>query len=259
MVRLRAALLILLFFVACATLLAAVGPFDRIIPGLPAGLLTGVVTSVGTLLLTVVFVRWEKMRLADVGAAIGKQSVSRFAVGFGLGLLLVAMHVSIEAIVGRVRWIRSESVGPGTIAMMLATYILLACREELAFRGYPLRRLNSVYGLWISQIVVSIVFALEHVAGGSSWMQAFLGAGIGSLLFGMAALATRGLAVPIGLHAAWNFGDWLHGGKGSGSLWRPIISDAYQNSADRAAMAGYIIIMIVATVAFWIRTPQESR
>jgi len=32
----------------------------------------------------------------------------------------------------------------------------------------------------------------------------------------MAALATKGLALPIGLHAAWNIGDWARGGKGTG-------------------------------------------
>lgn len=32
--------------------------------------------------------------------------------------------------------------------------------------------------------------------------QAIVGAGVGSLLYGMAAITTRGLAVPIRLHAA---------------------------------------------------------
>jgi membrane protease YdiL (CAAX protease family) len=55
---------------------------------------------------------------------------------------------------------------------------------------------------------VAFAFAVEHVVGGMRWLHAILGAGIGSLLLGMAALATRGLAMPISLHAAWNFGQW---------------------------------------------------
>ena len=142
-----------------------------------------------------------------------------------------------------------ENVGP--IAVTLITYVLLACREELAFRGYPLRRLYSSFGLWGSQAIVAVAFALEHVAGGSTWMNAILGAGVGSLLFGMAAIATRGLAVPIGLHAAWNFGDWMHGGKASGGLWRPIGPENYQARADIVAMGGYVAVMVASTATCW--------
>jgi membrane protease YdiL (CAAX protease family) len=39
----------------------------------------------------------------------------------------------------------------------------------------------------------------------------------------MAAIASRGLAVPIGLHAAWNIGDWTIGGKGSVGLWKTVM------------------------------------
>jgi membrane protease YdiL (CAAX protease family) len=243
---------VLLYFVACAVLLAATAPFDRRIPGIPPGMLTGLVTSIGTFILTVVFVRWDELRLDDVGAAIGKKSLPRFFAGFLLGLFLVVLHVSIEASAGHLRWVRADGVGFLDIAMMLIAYILLACREELAFHGYPLRRLNSLLGLWSSQIIVALVFALEHVAGGSSWTQALFGAGVGSLLFGMASLATRGLAVPIGLHAAWNLGDWLHGGKTSGGLWRPVGLDVYSERADRAAMIGYVVVMVAATFAFWL-------
>jgi membrane protease YdiL (CAAX protease family) len=248
---------VLLFFIACTVLLAATAPFDRR-TGLPPGIVTGVVTSLGTFILTVVFVRWDGLRLEDVGAAIGKRSFPRFVVGFLLGLLLVVLHVSIEGFAAGLRWVRTECVGFLDIATMLIVYILLACREELAFHGYPLRRLNSLFGLWSSQIIVALVFALEHVAGGSSWTQAIFGAGVGSLLFGMASLATRGLAVPIGLHAAWNLGDWLHGGKTSGGLWHPVALEVNPDRVDRAAMIGYVVVMIAATFAFWLWQRREA-
>jgi membrane protease YdiL (CAAX protease family) len=239
-----------LFFILCTILLASIAPVERRFQ-LPPGLLTGAITSVGTFLLTIAFVRWDVLRLEDVGAAFDRRSPMRFGIGFLLGVLLVAFHVLIEATVGHIRWARSEGPGSGTIAVTLVTYVLLACREELAFRGYPLRRLYSLIGLWGSQLTVALVFAAEHVAGGSTWMGAIFGAGVGSLLFGMAAIATRGLAVPIGLHAAWNFGDWMHGGKGAGGLWHPIVLENYRNRADEAAWAGYLVVMLLATLTFW--------
>ncbi|HEX6627835.1 MAG TPA: CPBP family intramembrane glutamic endopeptidase [Gemmatimonadaceae bacterium] len=201
--------------------------------------------------LTAVFTSWERLRLKDVGAAIGKRSALRLATGFVLGLLLVSLHMSIEAIAADVRWVRSEGVGFLDLLTSLIIYLLLSCREELAFRGYPLRRLNALFGLWTSQFIVAFVFALEHVAGGSTWVQALFGAGVGSLLFGMASIATKGLAVPIGLHAAWNFGDWMHGGKGSGGLWHPLEAEAVRDRAELAGMIGYVAVMVTATLAFW--------
>lgn len=248
-----------LFFILCAVLLASTAPLDRRFSQLPPGLLTGAITSIGTLLLTIAFVRWGGVRLADVGAAFDRRSPIRFTIGFLLGVLLVALHVLIEATIGHIHWARSAGPGSGTIALTLVTYVLLACREELAFHAYPLRCLYSLVGLWGSQLVVALVFAAEHVGGGSTWTQGIIGAGVGSLLYGMAAITTRGLAVPIGLHAAWNLGDWMHGGKGAGGLWNPIILENYRNRADQAAWAGYVVVMLLAMLTFWWLRPFLGR
>jgi membrane protease YdiL (CAAX protease family) len=196
-------------------------------------------------------VGWEGLRLTDVGAAISKRSPLHFAIGFILGLLLVVLHMSILGFAGHVRWVRSEGVGSLQIATSLTIYFLLSCREELAFHGYPLQRLMPAFGLWGAQSIVALVFAVEHVAGGSTWVQALFGAGVGSLLFGMAAIATRGLAVPIGLHAAWNFGDWMRGGKGFGGFWHAVTADVFRDRADLVGMIGYVIVMVSAMLAFW--------
>lgn len=250
---------VLLFLILCAVLLASTAGIQRQFPRLPPELFTGALTSVGTLLLTALFVRWEGVRLEDVGAAIGKRSPLRFAIGFTLGLLLVALHMSIEGLAGHIRWVRSESAGSLSILTSLIIYFLLSCREELAFHGYPLRRLKSLFGLWVSQFIVALVFAVEHVGGGSTWVQALFGAGVGSLLFGMAAIATRGLAVPIGLHAAWNFGDWMRGGKDSTGLWRPVGAGVFRDRAELVGMVGYVMVMASATLAFWWFCRRQRR
>jgi hypothetical protein len=67
----------------------------------------------------------------------------------------------------------------------------------------------------------------------------------------MAALATRGLAMPIGLHSAWNFGQWVLGGKEMPGLWRTVIPQEIQAHLDRVGMISYVIVMALATLAFW--------
>ncbi len=133
----------------------------------------------------------------------------------------------------------------------LLAYVSLACREELAFHGYPLRRSQRILGLWSAQLLIAIVFAGEHVAGGWTWENALLGAGVGSLLFGMASIATEGLAVPIGLHAAYNFCDLLRGGKGSGGVWMEVVASGSPARAQTVAMAAYVALMSLSTLAFW--------
>jgi membrane protease YdiL (CAAX protease family) len=68
----------------------------------------------------------------------------------------------------------------------------------------------------------------------------------------MATLATRGLALPLGLHAAWNLGDWARGGKGESGLWMTRVDDGYATGVEMVAMTGYAAIMLLALATFWV-------
>jgi membrane protease YdiL (CAAX protease family) len=201
--------------------------------------------------LTVLFVRWERLRLTDVGAMPDRHSLQRLGFGIVSGLFIVALHTFIMGVAGHVQWVRESGVGMAEVAVAALAYLALSAREELAFRGFPLRRLERSFGLWKSQFVVAFVFAAEHIIGGTPWASALLGAGVGSLLFGMAALATRGLAVPIGLHAAWNIGDWMRGGKGAGGLWSPVVDGGYERDVEVVGMVSYVAIMGLAVAGFY--------
>ncbi len=242
---------IFLFFVGCAAMLAATAPLAPRGSGPTPELFIGTVTGLGAFLLTLLFVRWEGLRLADVGAALDRQSLQRLAFGFLIGLLIVALNSSIMWISGHVRWESTHEVRFTEMTIMLLAYLTLSGREELAFHGYPLRRLVPSLGLWRAQLIVALVFAAEHVAGGSSWWLALVGAGVGSLLFGMASIATRGIALPIGLHAAWNFGDWMRGGKGSIGLWKAVVEEGFEDPVQVVGLVSYLLVMCSATLAFW--------
>ena len=81
---------------------------------------------------------------------------------------------------------------------------------------------------------------------------------VGSLLFGMASIATRGLAVPIGVHAAWNIGTWLLGMKGQGGVWQQIVEPENEQSAEVFGMAAYVVVLGTATLLFWIYFRRAS-
>jgi hypothetical protein len=150
-----------------------------------------------------------------------------------------------------------SSINIGLVASNLLLYFLIACREELAFRGYPLRSLTYAAGAWKAQLIVAIVFAAEHMVGGMNWQHAVFGAGIGAIFFGVAALRTKGLALPVGLHAAWNFGQWCVGFKNEPGLWQAIIEKGYEGRFDVINSACYVFVMLTSIIVFWYATNKR--
>lgn len=250
---------VLLFFLISGLLLAVAAPAFAKLPGQWSQIAVGAITSTAMVAVTMIFLRWDRLRLADAGIALSRRSGARLAAGFGLGLFLVALQTFLVSVAGHVRWVRSSASGLSPVGLALLAYLLLASREELAFRGYPLRRLDASFGAWTAQLVVASVFALEHLAGGYTWTSAISGVFVGSLLFGMAALATRGLAVPIGLHAAWNFGQWALGEKEIAGIWKPVIEQGYASYVDFAGRISYLLVFGSAIAGFWLLEGARKR
>ena len=241
-----------LFMVGCAFILIVAAPLMPKLTGWSSDFILGSIATLWALLLTLVFVRWEGLRPIAVGVAPDHLSLIRFAVGFCIGLLLVLLTASVVFAAGYVHWASNSEFRYSEIVGPLLTYLVLSCREELAFHGYPLRNLARYFGDWPAQLFVALIFALEHRAGGYPWAQAIMGAGVGSLLFGMAALSTRGLAVPMGIHAAWNFGQWAIGEKGMAAIWSEVVHDGDDQNIQIVRTASYVTVMGIATFSFWL-------
>lgn len=235
-----------ILFVVCSAVLLAVA--SRWTNG---DLQTACVSAAATFLLTMVFVRWEGVTLADAGARPARGSLLRFALAFLAGLSLPMLRAALVAMTTGVRYERVHGLGISHVMLWLAVYIALASREELAFRGYPLQMLSKRFGAWPALFLMALLFAAEHALGGWTWWQALFGSGVGALLFGAAAVRTQGLAVPIGLHAAWNFGDRMLSGKGTDGLWRPVAEADAVLRVEIAQWLAYVLIMLAATLLIW--------
>jgi len=208
--------------------------------------------------LTILFAKWERLQLKDAGVVADNMTIKKIAIGFGIGLFMAMLQPVFVLLFGHYKINFTSSVSSYTIIFYLALYILVAIREELAFRGFPLFSLNRRFGLWTAQLIILVIFSLEHVAGGMTWIQAFLGAGAGALLFGFAALKTNGIALPVGLHTAWNFGQWCMGFKKETGLLHGIAEKGFENVAERNAWISYLLIMAIAIVAFYFYKPKNK-
>jgi membrane protease YdiL (CAAX protease family) len=238
---------VLLFWAGTMALLAVAGPLAG--SGSRGALIVGALTVPPTFALTLLFIRWDGKRLRDYCFGLNRGSALRFGGGLLAGLGLIAAQTVLMLLGGGVHW--TPVLPAPAMFLPVLGYLLLATREELAFRGYPLRKLASDIDPCSAQILVAVLFVIEHRLGGSSWTNAVMGSGMGALVFGMAALASRGLAFPIGLHAAWNIGDWARGTKGGDGLWHFVLEPGSAAHAERVAMGSYVVIMSLALIGLW--------
>jgi CAAX protease family protein len=241
----------ILFCLLCAIALATISGLTKNVPSDWNQHLLLIITIVITYGLTIWFTRWEKLPLKKAGVVANKTTPKKLAIGFGIGILMTALQPVIVSSLGHYKMSFTSSISAYQIFFYCTLYILVAIREELAFRGYPLFSLNYSFGVWTAQLIIFVIFSLEHVAGGMTWAEAFLGAGTGALLFGFAALKTKGIAVPTGLHAAWNFGQWCFGFKKEPGILYGIADKGFESVVERNSWISYLLIMAVAIVSFY--------
>lgn len=208
--------------------------------------------------LTIAFTKWEKLKLKDIGIIPNVATFKKVTTGFGIGLLMTFLQLVLVLVFGHYKITYNPSISYCTAIFYLTLYILVAIREEIAFRSFPIFSLNYRYGSGTSQLIILVIFSLEHIAGGMTWIQAFLGAGTGALLFGFAALKTKGIALPIGLHMSWNFGQWCFGFKKETGLFHGIVEKGFENIVDRNGWISYLLIMTIAIVAFYFYKPKAK-
>ena len=246
---------VLLFWIFCAAAVLVAAMAGGMVPSKYTNITMGLVGSVLLVGVSLIAARLSRLQSADIGLRPDRLSASRLACGIAAGLLLVGIYGLIVALIANVGWARNVTVGASAVALSLLSAIMLSSLEEIIFRGFALRSLMRTYGLWPAQLIVAGAFAAWHVMQGWPWMIAVVGTALGSILFGMAAVATRGLAVPIGLHGAWNFGSWV-----IGSRELPAALEVVRIDRDRAALANWVGFTVVAAagIYFFWRSYQRS-
>ncbi|MBT1710737.1 CPBP family intramembrane metalloprotease [Fulvivirgaceae bacterium PWU5] len=223
--------------------------------------ITGTLLALGT---TAVFLRWQQVTFHNAGLVWSRTTLPGFFTGLVVGALVFA--AILFTLIGFTMLEISPAATVNYEAVFLGCVMLvpLAFMEELAFRGYPFRLLNTTYGLWVVQIVTAVVFALYHVAGGWSVAAAFSGPFVWSFVFGLGAVLSRGIAVPTGIHVALNVGQMLVGMKRDDSIWKlSFLSTA--SPSDRAGaetlglvLQGMVFVVALAATAWGARTNKKT-
>jgi uncharacterized protein len=236
-----------LFFYLCSLLvLMFTSRLTKSIAPELADLSSLLLASVLTFLLVYLFTRWEKLRLNDVGVVPGKSTIQRFVVGYVIGLSMAAIQALTVFGFGHLQLTIVPNITAQQIILPLSLYLFVACREELVFRSYSLRSLDYSFSSAVALVFITVIFVLEHVVAGMTWKMAVIGSGLGGILFGLSALKTKGLALPLGLHGAWNFGQWMVGFKNKAGVWTAVVEKGYERETENISLVAFSLVMLLA-------------
>ncbi len=241
---------VLLFYILNVTIFATVSGVTKGSPA--ASYISLAVSSLLTFLLIVVFTRWQTLQLADVGIDLQLLSVKRFLCGFGMGIVMVTIQAIITGSFAQVTFMPSSNLSGLATVSSLILYFLVALREELVFRSYALRSLAKSTTPLIALATITIIFILEHVIAGVPLKISVIGSGLGGVLFGLAALKTKGLALPLGIHTSWNFTQWMLGFKDDSGIWKEVVEPGREAPAENVALLGFTVAFGIAIICILI-------
>ncbi|HWV28467.1 MAG TPA: type II CAAX endopeptidase family protein [Dyadobacter sp.] len=167
----------------------------------------------------------------------------------GIGLLLVTAVITLF-LTGD-NWRVNYALDPVYIGVVFLSCLWSSVVQEFVFRGYPFQMMLDHYGVWKAQLFVAIPFALMHVQAGMAFpaiLTTALTTGLGSVLFGMACARTRHLALPIGLHAGWNFAQALVPRAAGGNMAKTllIVTGDTERYNFGSVVGPYILVTLVA-------------
>lgn len=249
---------VLLFYVSSLVVLMLTSRLMKNLPAETGDLLSVCLASLLTLALVYVFMRRAKLGLRDVGLEPGRASLPRFVTGYAIGLLMAAIQAIIALRFGHLTLTLTPDLTV-QVVLPLLLYLVVAVREELVFRSYALRSLEYAFSPAIALTLITVIFIMEHVLAGVTWKMSVIGSGLGGLLFGLAALKTRGLALPLGLHAAWNTGQWMTGFKNKPGIWTAVVEKGYEKQTENVSLAAFVIVMLLAIAGVMLVYRSKDR
>lgn len=195
---------ILIFFLVLAALL---------VPTIISAQQNNMEVSIGAqamiILIASLTAQWLRRKpLAELFGMLNWRWLKELSLGGLIGSALMLAPALILSVFGWVNW-QWNPEGISVLSSSLLLFAGVAAAEELLFRGFVFQRLISGLGQWTAQLIIAAFFLLTHLNNpgmtGSVKFMASINIFLASILFGLAYIRTRSLAMPLGLHFMANF------------------------------------------------------
>ena len=168
------------------------------------------IATLSVLLAALVMTFIEKRAFADYGlpgnAAFGKRFWQGVPYGFAMLTALMALIAALHGF-SLDGWALGRAAALRNGFLYLMVFILVAIFEEFSFRGYLQATLASGIGFWPAAILLAIGFGALHLENTGEARLGALAAGCFGLLAAFSLWRTGNIWFPIGMHAAWDWGE----------------------------------------------------
>lgn len=218
--RLRAGWRILLHLFLFVAITAGRDAISTGLGSTPIGVVTATVLYVagGLALAWVMARRIDRRSFAEYGLHLNRSWWMDLAFGLALGaLLMTGVFFSLKS----AGWISITGPAATNTGLPIALALLLrvvfftgvAFNEELAFRGYELKnlaegffggRLGARGAIVLAFLCSSALFGAGHASNANATFVSTVTVVLAGVLIALPYLLTGELAIPIGLHLAWN-------------------------------------------------------
>lgn len=205
----------------------------------------------------------RKQPLSSVGYQLNLRWLGQLVSGTGIGVAMILVVVGLIWCVNGVQIELNPTRSIEALATGFYIFLCAALLEENLYRGFIFQRLVDGCGIWIAQIGLALLFALGHWDNpgmeGATKFVASLDLFLGAIMFGLAYLRTRSLALPVGLHVGWN---WAQGnllgfgvsGHQQTGWFQPLLQDHPQwlNGGEFGPEASLFSPLISLMVILWL-------
>jgi len=226
------------------------------------------------ILILVVSIICQLLNRKPISDLTGKFSfdwIKQLFIGLLIGAALMIFPVLLLTILGYIHW-QTDVFSYSTIASGFQLFLFAAIAEELLFRGFVFQRLIQAFGKWPAQLIVAGLFLLTHINNpnitGILKTLACINIFIASIMFGIAFIKTKSLAMPLGLHFMANYmqgtilGFGVSGDKDP-SIFKPVFDNApiWLSGGDfgiEASIFGLSFVILIS-VFLHLWNPQKDK
>lgn len=212
-------------------------------------------------------VSFQRIGVKGFNSILRQQSMEDFGISFSvkwwgvsLSVLLPAFVVTIFLIIGRAQ---VNVFSTGDIFLIIISSILIALKagilEEILFRGFIMRLLESKWNKYIAVLVPSVLFSFAHLPSmetftiGGVFLLIISGTLVGTM-FSLASYAGNSIGNNILMHTVWNFAivtDILHITTSEGAYGEPIFQLIIPSDSILLTGAGFgIEASLIAIIGY---------
>ncbi|HTA53302.1 MAG TPA: CPBP family intramembrane glutamic endopeptidase [Candidatus Acidoferrales bacterium] len=143
----------------------------------------------------------ERRRVDELAPAV---LLPQTLLGLAIGVAIFTTVIGLLVLTGTYHY-QSYTFVPGLLTAFAVTAVG-AVREELFFRGFLFRVVQSIGGTWVGVAVSAVIFGALHLLNPHATILSAVAIAIeAGILLAVAYTASRHLWLPIGIHIAWNF------------------------------------------------------